>query len=226
MNNLRISSKPSEISTILYQLYLENIKVKVWQNVDKKRIVTHGSISHINLEKMVMKVTLEDESSINFDDKVHLYIFSEEKSVVFKISAIKQKNILLFDFPEEVRMREKRDITRVKISHELEEISVAACLLSDKSNSPRIFKFKLIDFSMSGLGIESVGKYNKFLYERDKLSFLFINSKKFSTAIKAKIRFIHLNHRNRLRLGLQFETELKESEYNEFLHTISPIEAI
>ena len=221
MNKLRVSSKKSEISTVLYQMYLENLQIKVWQNISNQRIIGNCSISHINLEKSVMKLELCNDTDLNFDDQIHIYIYGEAKSIVFKVSVVKKENELLLSFPEEVRLLEKREISRIEISHEYKEITIAACLASDATKSPRIFKFKLIDFSTSGVGIESIGKYNKYLYESDTLSFLFIDSKKLSTAINAKIRYIRIKADNSLRLGLQFEKELRKSEYDRFLQTIS-----
>jgi len=116
----RISKCRDEITKVLHAKFTENGLFVIWQKEKEnsnRTFITEGHFRSFDRENGIYTVFLDDNNStkMNADSDVYFLLKGQDFAFKTKLSAqqLKDKNIVCFQIPKEVRLKELRTAPRM-----------------------------------------------------------------------------------------------------------------
>lgn len=142
----------------------------IWQSGPKGKLVIEAT--HLEIDFVSRGIALSyNTQKYKLEPNLPLYVKLEHRSSVFKITQFAEGiNSLHFSFPETLKTLELRSERRFEFAEGEREISLKPSLNLLNSDSGNEIKVRLVDLSLSGVGLllsennRSFIKKNKFLW--------------------------------------------------------------
>ncbi len=165
---LREESRPS----VLRQLIEQNLHSKamtLWQRLDCSRDKLIVKLVKVDRDEGRLKFYPSDKNgSFRFRSHLPVYLYSSDKTIIFKTSIIYQSGIELeLRFPSELRIQEFREDERFRPEHGKPERKIFFDMIKDGVKKSMIKE--IFDYSKGGFSFQVPANEYPMYYEKDLL---------------------------------------------------------
>jgi hypothetical protein len=188
----------------------------IWQSKPNGKLVIEAT--HLEIDFVSRGIALSfDTQKYNLDPTLPLYVKLEHRSSVFKVTNFAVgMHSLNFSFPESLKTVELRSERRFEFEEGQRQIALKPSLNLLNSDSGNEIKVRLVDLSLSGVGLllsennRSFIKKNKFLWLTE------IDGRRMYDPILAEVVYavsddegkIHRRKERALRVGLKLSSQV------------------
>lgn len=216
MSILRITDSKKEIVNVLKRIQLEEEEVFIWQNHQGKRNIIYCKIEKVDPGMGNFSISPIDEAqSFQLEKKLSLYIKGEFESILFKQDvSFFTESLVILKIPSEIRIVEKRSISRKKFELS-DQYKIVIAKYEKNSKKPRKFDLFLLDISLKGISFFVSPNQLLSFSAADQFYLLQLGEKKFSTPVTSTIKYISrfssaADEVKGHRIGAQFEGDLPQ----------------